>query len=151
MRLLSFLARRLVQLVGVLFGICLVTFLLLQLAPGDPARLLVGEKAGPEALAAVRERYGLDQPLWRQFASYLLNLLGGDIGLSIRFQRPVSQLIQSFMWPTLFLTCYVICLAVPPSVALAIVGARRPGGTADQIIRVIGVAGLTIRFSGSAS
>ncbi len=144
MRLLSFLARRLVHLVGVLFGICLVTFLLLQLAPGDPARLLVGEKAGPEALAAVRERYGLDQPLWRQFASYVLNLLGGDIGLSIRFQRPVSDLIQSFMWPTLFLTGYVICLAVPPTVALAIMGARRPGSTADQVIRIVGVAGLTI-------
>ena len=144
MRLLSFLARRLVHLVGVLFGICLVTFLLLQLAPGDPERLLVGEKAGPEALAAVRERYGLDQPLWRQFASYVLNLLGGDIGLSIRFQRPVSDLIQSFMWPTLFLTGYVICLAVPPTVALAIMGARRPGSTADQVIRMVGVAGLTI-------
>lgn len=144
MRLLPFLARRLVHLVGVLFGICLVTFLLLQLAPGDPARLLVGEKAGPEALAAVRERYGLDQPLWRQFASYVLNLLGGDIGLSIRFQRPVSDLIQSFMWPTLFLTGYVICLTVPPAVALAIMGARRPGSTADQVIRIIGVAGLTI-------
>ena len=68
MRLFPFLARRAVQLVGVLTGICVVTFLLLHMAPGDPARLLVGERASAETIAAIREQYGLDQPLWRQFA-----------------------------------------------------------------------------------
>jgi peptide/nickel transport system permease protein len=144
MSIAPYLARRLVQLLGVLAGICLVTFVLVHMAPGDPARLLAGEKASAETLAAVRQQYGLDLPLWRQFLGYVGNLLSGDVGLSIRFQRPVAELIRAFMWPTLFLTGYVICLAVPTTVALAILAARRPGRAADQFIRMLGVAGLSI-------
>ena len=144
MPLLQLLVRRLLQLVGVLAGISLVTFLLVHMAPGDPARLLAGDRASAETVAAIRSQYGLDLPLWRQFLTYLANLLSGDIGLSLRFQRPVIQLTEQFMWPTLFLTAYVLCLAIPPTVALAILGARRPGGIADQIIRLVGIAGLTI-------
>lgn len=144
MSFLPLFARRLPQLLGVLAGISVVTFLLLHMAPGDPARLLAGDRASAETVAAIRTQYGLDLPLWRQFITYLLNLLGGDLGQSLRFQRPVGELILRFMWPTLFLTGYVVCLAVPPTIVLAIASARRPGGTADQIIRVLGIAGLTI-------
>lgn len=141
---LRLIARRLVQLCGVMLGISIVTFLLLHMAPGDPARLLAGERASAETIAAIRLQYGLDLPLWQQFVTYLANLLTGDIGQSLRFQRPVSLLIQQFMWPTLFLTVYVVCLAVPPTVALAILSARNPGGTGDQVVRLVGIAGLTI-------
>lgn len=144
MTFLPLLTRRFVQLVGVLIGISLVTFLLLHLTPGDPARLLAGDRASEETIAAIRAQYGLDQPLWRQYLTFMLNLAGGDIGMSLRFQRPVAELVARFMWPTLFLTGYVICLVIPPTVALAIISARKPGGPADQIIRIIGIAGLTI-------
>lgn len=141
---LAFLARRGAQLVPLLFGVALITFLLLQLAPGDPARLLLGEKAGPEALQAVRHRYGLDLPLPLQFATYIGNLLQGDLGLSIRFQRPVSGIILLFLPPTLFLVAYVLVLVIPPTLLLAIAAARRPGGWADHVIRVAGIVGLTV-------
>jgi peptide/nickel transport system permease protein len=137
-------ARRLLQLVGVMAGVAVVTFLLTRLAPGDPARLLAGERASAETIAAIRHQYGLDLPLWQQFFVYIENLLGGDIGRSLRFQQPVAELIVRFMWPTLFLTGYVVCLAVPPTVILAIASARRPGGLADQAIRMIGIVGLAI-------
>lgn len=132
------------QLLAVMVGISIVTFVLLHLAPGDPARLLAGDRASPETLAAIRAQYGLDLPLWQQYITYMVNLAGGDIGLSLRFQRPVSEMISQFMWPTLFLTGYVIILAVPPTVALAIASARKPGGPADQIIRIVGIVGLTV-------
>ena len=144
MNLLSTVARRLLQLVGVMAGVAIVTFLLTRLAPGDPARLLAGERASAETIAAIRHQYGLDLPLWQQFFVYIENLLGGDIGRSLRFQQPVAELIVRFMWPTLFLTGYVVCLAVPPTVILAIASARRPGGLADQAIRMIGIVGLAI-------
>lgn len=144
MSLLLLVMRRLLQLFGVLIGISAVTFLLLHLAPGDPARLLAGDRASAETIAAIRAEYGLDQSLWRQYATYFLNLLSGDIGQSLRFQRPVSELISQFMWPTLFLTGYVVVLAVPPTVALAIASARKPGGAVDQMVRIIGIVGLTI-------
>ncbi|MGN6534148.1 MAG: ABC transporter permease [Mesorhizobium sp.] len=144
MNLLSTVARRLLQLVGVMAGVAIVTFLLTRLAPGDPARLLAGERASAETIAAIRHQYGLDLPLWQQFFVYIENLLGGDIGRSLRFQQPVAELVVRFMWPTLFLTGYVVCLAVPPTVILAIASARRPGGLADQAIRMIGIVGLAI-------
>ncbi len=144
LNLLSILARRLPQLVAVLAGITIVTFLLLRLAPGDPARLLAGDRANAETIAAIRQQYGLDLPLWRQFLVYVGNLVTGDIGRSLRFQQPVADIILRFMWPTLFLAGYVVCLAVPPTIVLAIVGARRPGGLADQVIRTFGMVGLAI-------
>ena len=144
MNVLSTVARRLLQLVGVMVGVAIVTFLLLRLAPGDPARLLAGDRASVETIAAIRHQYGLDLPLWRQFLVYVQNLLGGDIGRSLRFQQPVADLIVRFMWPTLFLTGYVVCLAVPTTMVLAIASARRAGGLADQTIRMIGTVGLAV-------
>jgi peptide/nickel transport system permease protein len=141
-------ARRLLQLVGVMVGVAVVTFLLLRLAPGDPARLLAGVRASVETIAAIRHQYGLDLPLWQQFLVYVQNLLGGDIGRSLRFQQPVADLIVRFMWPTLFLTGYVVCLAVPTTMVLAIASARRPGGLADQAIRMIGTVGLAVPVFG---
>lgn len=135
---------RLAHLVPVLVGITVVTFLLLRLAPGDPARLLVGDRASAETLAAVRHQYGLDQPLPVQFLTYIGNLVGGDLGLSLRFQRPVAEIIVQFMPPTLFLAAYVVVLSVPATLMLAVAAARRPDGPADHIIRFIGVVGLTI-------
>jgi peptide/nickel transport system permease protein len=136
--------RRVLQLLFVLAGIGVVTFLLVHLVPGDPARVIAGDRASPETIEAIRQRFGLDQPLWRQFVTYAGNLLSGDLGQSLRYKRPVVALIEQYIWPTLFLTGYVICLAVPPSVALAVASARRPGSLADQAIRFIGVAGMAI-------
>lgn len=135
---------RLLQLLPVLIGIGIISFLLLRLAPGDPVRLLVGDRAGPETIAAVRQQYGLDLPLPLQFLRYVGNVLQGDLGLSLRFQRPVAELIQQFMGPTLFLAAYVVALTVPPTLVLAVTAARRPGGFVDQLIRFLGILGLTI-------
>lgn len=136
--------KRILQLIFVLIGICVVTFLLVHMVPGDPARVIAGDRASPETIEAIRQRFGLDLPLWQQFVTYAGNLLSGDIGLSMRYKRPVVDLIAQFIWPTLFLTGYVICLAVPPAVALAIASARKPGGVADQLIRFFGIAGMAI-------
>ena len=138
------LLKRILQLVFVIAGICIVTFLLVHIVPGDPARIIAGDRAKPETIEAIRQSLGLDKPLWQQFAIYAGNLLSGDIGQSLRYKRPVAALIGGYIWPTLFLTGYVICLAVPPSIALAIASARRPGSAVDQTIRFIGVAGLAI-------
>src|SRR5829696_7968053 len=136
--------QRIVQLVPVLIGISLVCFLLLRAAPGDPARLLVGEKASEAALAAVRHRYGLDLPILQQYLIYLGNLLVGDLGQSLRFQRPVAAIVLQFLPATAFLIGYVLVLAIPPTLVLAIAAARRPNGWVDQAIRILGVIGVTV-------
>ena len=138
---------RLLQLIPVLIGISVISFLLLRLAPGDPVRLLVGDRASPETIAAVRQQYGLDLPLPLQFLRYVSNVLQGDLGLSLRFQRPVAELIGQFMGPTLFLAAYVIVLTVPPTLLLAVAAAKRPGGFVDQLIRFLGI--MMARYFGA--
>ena len=136
--------RRGLQLVPVLLGISVVCFLLLRAAPGDPARLLAGEKASEAALISVRQRYGLDLPLLQQYLVYLGNVAVGDLGQSLRFQRPVSAIIAQFLPATAFLIGYVLVLVIPPTLVLAVAAARRPNGWVDQTIRVLGVVGVTV-------
>jgi peptide/nickel transport system permease protein len=141
---LTLLVNRLIQLLPVLFGIAIVTFLLLKLTPGDPARLLVGDRASAETLAAVRHEYGLDRPWPVQLAAYFGKLVQGDLGDSIRFRKPVIGLIQQFLPPTLFLVLYVMALTIPTTLVLAVAAARNHGSWADQAIRVFGVCGFTV-------
>ena len=72
--------QRLLHLLPVLLGISIVSFLLVQLIPGDPIRLLVGPRAGEDVIAVIRARYGLDQPLLQQYLTYLGNVFQGDLG-----------------------------------------------------------------------
>lgn len=139
-----FVGRRLLQLIPVLIGISIVSFLLVHFSPGDPVRLLLGGRASEEAIAAVRAQYGLDQPLLQQYITYIGNLLQGDLGRSIQFRRPVGQLILEFMPKTLFLIAYVICISVPTVMVLAVIAARNQGRWADQLIRLLSVCGMTI-------
>src|SRR5690606_25773165 len=86
----QYVIRRLVQLVPVLLGVSIVVFGLLNLIPGHPARLFLGPGATPEDIAAMRSRLGLDQPLPKQYLTFVGGLLRGDLGTSIRTNRPVA-------------------------------------------------------------
>jgi peptide/nickel transport system permease protein len=144
MNSLRVIPQRLLQLIPVLFGISVITFVLLQLTPGDPIRLLVGDRATPEVIAAVRAQYGLDLPAWEQYFVYMSNVLQGDLGNSIPYQRPVTELILNFLPPTIFLIGYVIFLTIPTTVILAILAVRNEGGIVDQFINQLTILGLTI-------
>ena len=102
----AFVLRRPLQLVLVLFGISLVTFVLAQLTPGDPVRIMLGPRATLEAIATVRARYGLDQPMLVQYVYYMLNLLRADFGQSLAFRASVLNVILERLAPTLFLLAY---------------------------------------------
>jgi ABC-type dipeptide/oligopeptide/nickel transport system permease component len=141
---LRFVLWRLIQLVPVLIGISIVSFLLVKLSPGDPIRLMLGPRATEDAVAVVRERYGLDRPLVEQYLIYMRNLAEGDLGRSIRFRVPVIELIAEYLPRTLFLIGYVLALAVPATVALAIVAARRQESWADRAIRGACLIGMTL-------
>lgn len=141
---LAYVGQRLLHLVPVLIGISIVSFLLVKLSPGDPIRMLLGDRATEAAVAAVRERYGFDRPLIEQYLVYLGNLMEGDLGRSIRFRLPVAELIREFLPRTLFLIGYVLALTVPTTLALAVLAARTQGRGVDQTIRIACVAGMTI-------
>lgn len=144
LRKLNWILRRLLQLIPVLIGISIVSFLLVQLTPGDPARMILGPKASVEAVAAVRERLGLDLPLAQQYLNYIGRIADGELGESVRYQVPVADLIAEFLPATGFLALYVVVLCVPVTLLLSVMAARNQGTLIDQSIRMLSVLGMTI-------
>ena len=138
----AFVLRRPLQLVPVLIGISLVTFVLVQMMPGVPVRIMLGPRASADAIAAVRARYGLDQPILLQYGSYILNVLRADFGQSLAFRASVLDVILARLLPTICLLLYGLIMAVAFTVALAVAAARRPGRWIDQTVRLFCVAGV---------
>ncbi len=144
MNRLHWVAKRLGHLLPVLLGISIVSFGLIQLTPGDPARMILGNRASAEAVEAVRERMGLNEPVLQQYGNYMVNLVRGDLGESLRYQQPVSELILQFLPATGFLALYVIAMTVPLTIFLGIMAARNRGRWIDQLIRMMSVLGMTM-------
>jgi peptide/nickel transport system permease protein len=134
--------RRLVTLIPVLFGISVLVFFLIQLVPGDPAVTLLGTHATPDAVAALHQQLGLDQPLWKQYGAFLGRLLHGDLGESYQYKSSVSALVLQNLVPTVWLIVTGALFAVVISVPLAVWAASRRGGVADNAIRSIPLVGL---------
>ena len=109
-----YIARRLVQLIPVVFGITLVLFIMLRLIPGDPASVMLGERATDEAVERINRELGLDQPIYLQYFYFLRQLATLDLGTSIKYQVPVAGLLGqrllvslSVVGVTLVLTCII--------------------------------------------
>ncbi len=130
------------QLLPVLLGISLITFMLVRAIPGDPARILLGVRSTPAAIARIRAQYALDQPLWVQYGYFLKNLLHGELGRSIVYRIDTAKLIMTRIEPTLYLVLGSVLLALLLTVPLAAAAARRRGRAADHIIRLLSTAGL---------
>lgn len=138
----NFVLYRPIQLIPVLIGISIVTFVLIHAIPGDPARLLLGAKATPEAIAAIHAKYGLDRPVAIQYFYFVANLIRGELGLSIIYRAPVLLVVVDRILPTLFLLIYAVMLAVTLSVVLGSTAAAYRGRPADQAIRLFSTIGL---------
>ena len=118
---------------GSLLFVLVVNFFLFRVLPGDPARSLTrGRVVSKEQLDAFTAQYGLDQPLAQQFWTYLKNTAQGDLGVSIRYNVPVSELIVDRMWPTIALVGVSTLLATVIGVYLGMVSAWRRGGSFDR-------------------
>src|SRR3954463_10248305 len=118
---------------GSLLFVLVVNFFLFRVLPGDPARTLGrGRFRTAEQLAEFRHTYGLDQPMLQQFGTFLHNTATGQLGISLRYRVPVSQLIWERMWPTLLLVGTSTVLATLIGIYIGMVGAWNRGGTFDR-------------------
>jgi peptide/nickel transport system permease protein len=117
---------------------------MVRLVPGDPAVIMLGQRATAENIAALREKLKLDDPYWVQYASFLQNMASGDLGDSLRQHRPVTQIILDRLPPTLFLVAYAGILSILISAPLAAAAALRRGTWVDQAIRVYTVLSLAM-------
>lgn len=141
--LVPILLRRLPALALVLVGATIVTFLIMNFVPSDPARLIAGEHASAAVVAELRERLGLDQPLWQQYVSYLGRLAEGDLGTSIRSGRPVLEELLQALPATLELALAALSLIVVLGIGLGTLAAIRRDRLTDQLIRTLGAIAIS--------
>ena len=134
--------RRLVQAIPVVLGIVIVTFFLLRLIPGDPAATLLGDRATPEQIAALRDRWGLNEPVWTQLWLFLKQLAHGDTGASLFYGVPSRTLIASRIGVTMSLVAFATVFSVLITVPLATIAAIRKDRPADHVIRAVPLVGL---------
>jgi peptide/nickel transport system permease protein len=139
---LSYVARRLLAAIPVVLGVAIVTFLLLRLIPGDPARAVLGIRASPQQVAQLRRTLGLDEPLYRQLWTFLAGLAHGSTGTSIYYKVPVSSLIGAALPVTASLVGVSIVFCVLITVPLASLAAARQDRSADHAVRVFSLVGL---------
>lgn len=139
-----FLVTRTAGTVVLLLALSFVVFALLYLAPGDLAKTLLGNRrVSPEALAAVRAQYHLDEPLLAQYWAWLREALSGDLGTSIRSGAAVGPMLVERGGLTLALTLVAFVLAVGVGVPLGVLAARRRGGAVDRGVVATSVVGLS--------
>ncbi|MCA2411992.1 ABC transporter permease (plasmid) [Rhizobium leguminosarum bv. viciae 248] len=138
----KFVLTRPLQFLPVIFGISVITFILVRLIPGDPARNILGTRATPAALASIRAQYGLDQPMWLQYVYFLKNLANGEMGKSIVYKIDVLKLIVTRIEPTLALVVSSVVLSVLIAVPMAAIAARNAGRAPDHAVRIVSTFGI---------
>lgn len=140
----AYVARRALQAVGVLFGVSILVFAIMHLVPGDPVRLALGTRFDQGTYDALRERAGLDQPLIVQYFDWIGGVLTGDLGVSFRSGRPVTELILERLPATLSLAGGAIVVALVIAIPLGIVSAIRQGSALDYVATTFSQAGISI-------
>ena len=127
----------------VVAGVCVITFIISHLIPGDPARLLAGDRASDEIVQHIRQQLGLDLPLWQQFIRYVEQLLHGDLGTSIRTGRPVLEDLKNFFPATLELAFCALLIALVVGVPLGVLSAVYKNRWLDHLVRLLAITGIS--------
>jgi peptide/nickel transport system permease protein len=120
-----------------------ITFIISHLIPGDPARLLAGDRASDEIVRHIRQQLGLDLPLWQQFARYVDALLHGDLGTSIRTGRPVLEDLKTFFPATLELAFCALLIALVVGIPLGVLSAVYRNRWTDHLVRLMALTGIS--------
>ncbi|WP_121744194.1 ABC transporter permease [Natronorubrum halophilum] len=144
MGLLRYTIYRLLQAIPVLIGISVITFVLANLAPGDPVRLMLqGQQVDEQLIRTIEQRYGLDQPLHVRYWNYMTGLVQGDLGYSIHRRRPVSELMLERVGPTLLLVLSAYLFALATAIPLGVIAAKRRNEPTDHISRIVALIGVS--------
>jgi ABC-type dipeptide/oligopeptide/nickel transport system permease component len=141
--MLSFLARRVLLAIPTLFGVLVVVFALLYVAPGDPVMEMVGERADSATIARLRTELKLDEPLPTQFAHYAGGVLRGDLGRSYITNRPIVSDIRERFPRTLQLAASAMLLAAVVGITIGVLAASRPNGWFDRLSLAFAYLGIS--------
>jgi peptide/nickel transport system permease protein len=142
--MVTYIVKRLIGMIPVLFLVSVVIFSILHLTPGDPALLMLGEEVTPEKLAALRHQLALDQPIPVQYAIWLSNVLHGDLGRSVRTQQPVVEAIEQRLPPTFELTLFALVFSLGLAIPAGIISAARRNSSSDLISTTLALLGISM-------
>lgn len=141
--MLTFILKRLLFAIPTLFGVLTLVFFMVRVVPGDPALVVLGDQASPQALESLRQRLGLDKPLLVQYGDYLANIAQGDLGRSLTTNRPVMTDMLSVLPFTIELTIASLLIGLIGGVPLGVMAAVKRNGIADWLARVVSLIGLS--------
>jgi peptide/nickel transport system permease protein len=142
--MIAFVLKRVASMTLVMVIVSLLVFLLLHLAPGDPAQVLAGDNATEAQIARLRDSLGLDDPLPIQFARWIGAVAQGDLGASLYTDEPVLRLIAQRAEATLSLALATMLLAIPLAIAFGVVAAHLRGTLADRLLMALSVVGFSV-------
>ncbi|WP_144185473.1 ABC transporter permease [Elioraea rosea] len=142
--MIAYIIRRLVATIPVMLLVAVIVFLLVHLAPGDPASVIAGDNATSDQIASIRAALGLNRPLWEQFAIWIGHVLQGDLGHSLFWNRPVAELILQRAEPTISLAITTLILAVTISITLGVLAAWKAGSGLDRAVMGVAVTGFSV-------
>jgi len=141
---IQYILRRLLVALPILFGVSLFTFGLVRWIPGDPILIMLGTDAMGADVEGIRRLYGLDRPWPVQYVEWLAGVLQGDLGLSIRTRLPVGQSILQRLPVTIELTALSLLLGLLIGVPAAVLAATYRGKTADALVGVVSLLGISV-------
>ncbi len=144
MRILRFLAKRTLYLIPVVVGLITITFLLMNVIPSNPVRLAVGPLASDETEARVREEFGLDRPVWEQYALYFARLAKGNLGTSLFTRRPVTEDIAKRLPATVELAIVSAVFGVTVGLVLGVLSAVHKDRAIDHFSRLTAISGVSL-------
>lgn len=142
--MIVYIIRRLLQMIPVLLGVILVVFLIMQLVPGDPAVLLAGEGASAETVERIRHQLGLDQPLFIQYVQYVIDVVQGDFGTSLRSNLPVFKEIMIRLPITIELAVASIFITIVFGMLAGIISATKQYTASDITIMIVALLGVSL-------
>ena len=142
--MIRYVIHRVLLLFPTLLGISVAVFLMVHMVPGDPAQVMLGERATPESLDRLRQNLGLDQPLHVQLGRYLYGLARGDLGRSIKSRTPVSEELSSRFPATLELTLFSMVFACAIGISFGVLSAVRRGSVLDAAGMIVSLAGVSM-------
>lgn len=142
--MLTYILRRVLQLIPVMIGVTIVSFSLMRLAPGDPAQLLAETGADQSVIEGIRARYGLNEPLYVQYAIYMGDLVRGDFGRSLFTRTDIGPELWRRLGVTLKLTLFGLTIAITAGLLIGIMAARRQNSLLDSGSMVFALIGVSM-------
>jgi len=140
----SYIIRRLILMIPILWGVATIVFALMFIVPGDPARMLMGQHGDEQTLAQLRRELGLDRPVYVQYVRFLGRLLKGDLGMSYRQKRPVAEIIRDRFPATARLAVSSMLIAIIIGIAAGILAARYRNTAWDWLVMVFSLSGISM-------